>query len=243
MNKRVVKLHNETTLWPAHKSEAEVLELKATTPIHIFQTTYQGFPTNPSGNIFKREWFDKRWISDTHEQPIARWMSMDTALSDSESAAMSAIVVGELTPYYELNTLEVWAERVQFPQLVEVTGQFANRYKDERFQGIIVEKKASGFSLIQTLKQSGDPWMSKKILEYTPKYNKETRWSEAAVWCSLFMVRLPPPSPVNPWLYDFEQDLFEAPDIPFKDRLDAFAQLVLYIQHYLSAGYKASRGD
>jgi phage terminase large subunit-like protein len=196
----------------------------------------------PSGNIFKREHFTNRYRSD-NVKAVARWISMDTALSDSENAATSAAIVGELTPEYYLRIVDAWADRVQYPQLVKVAKELASKHNyDEALHGIVIEKKASGFSLIQTLKQSSEPWLSGIIKSYTPKVGKEYRWSEAAVWTSLHCVQLPDPDERNSWLYDFETDLYEAPDIPFLDRVDAFAQLVLFTENLLAEGRRARKG-
>jgi hypothetical protein len=39
-----------------------------------------------------------------------------------------------------------------------------------------------------------------------------------------------------PWLLPFESEVFEEGD--FKDQRDATAQLVLYLEHYLAAGFQ-----
>jgi phage terminase large subunit-like protein len=239
---RTVHLNNDTVLWKERRSEAEVLEIKATTQEYIWQTTYQGQPTTPKGQIFQREWWSgKNRYNWSLEGVIAIFLSADTGLSDTESSALSSIVVFGLDSQYQVRVLDVWANRVQYPQLVAMTNQIAVKYNaNELLHGIIIENKASGISLIQTMTQSSAPEIVKLIAPYNPKVAKELRWGESAVWCGLDCVLLPNPSPSCVWLYEFERDLFEAPDVEFKDRLDAFAQGVNYLAHYLSEGY-ASR--
>jgi phage terminase large subunit-like protein len=241
MHTDTVRLHSDRVLWQEHKPLDEVMELKETTIPYIWETTYQGNPTSPQGRIFKREWFSARF-SDAGK-PIARAISLDTSLSDTETSAMSAAIVGELMADYSLRIIYCWAEHVQFPQLVEQTNTLAYRFnQDKLLRWIIIEKKVSGFSLIQVLKQSTEAWIKDTVKSYTPKISKEQRYNQAAVWCNNTMVQLPIVSNDRPWLFDFEDDLFSAPDIPFKDRIDAFAQMVLYLSHFLSEGYKARTG-
>ena len=241
-----IKLHDDQVLWPEHKSLEEVLLLKETTIPHVWETTYQGNDVVPGGNMFQLEWFPRfAELRDTGIQKIAgRWISLDTGLSDTENSARSAAIVGDLTTDYRLAVTDCWAEHVQFPQLINKTKELAYQHNhDGKLQGVVIEKKASGFSLIQVLRQSADEWLSGMILEYTPTYSKPMRWGEASLWCSLGMVLLPNPGQDFPWLFDFEGDLRDAPDVDITDRLDAFAQLVIFLEHYLSEGYHARRGN
>jgi phage terminase large subunit-like protein len=230
-----VKLHGGTTIWPERMSEAWALGIKAETPDHVWETTWQGHPTNPKGEIYKREWFSHRFRMG-EGKPIARWISGDTALSDSESSAESAFSVGELMPDYTLRLIHVWGDHVTFPNLVEATKSLIYKYNDKVFRGVIIEKKASGHSLLQVLKQLR---LEVPILEYTPLESKIARWISSAVWCSNGMVQLPQPDDKIPWLFDFEQDLFNAPGVAFTDRLDSFSQLILFLSNLLSEGLKA----
>ena len=241
MRTEQVLLHDNRTLWDAHKPLGEVIELKDTTMSHIWETTYQGNPTSPHGTIFQRDWFKNR--SDGTGKPIARAISLDTSLSDLETASMSAATVGELMPNYSIRITHVWADHVQFPQLVEQATTLAYQFnQDKLLRWIIIEKKVSGFSLIQTLRQSTDRWIRALVKDYTPKISKDQRYNQSAIWCKNGMVKLPIISDNNPWLFDFEEDLFSAPNIPYKDRMDSFAQLILYLANYLSQGYAARKG-
>lgn len=236
---RIIHLHNDTVLWKERRSEAEVLETKATTQDYIWQTTYQGQPTTPKGQIFQREWWSgKNRFDWSMEGIVAIFVSADTALSDTETSAMSALVVLGLDSQYRVRVLDVIADRVQYPQLVTMINQTAVKYNDkELLHGIIIENKASGISLIQTMTQSSPDKLVKLIKPYNPKIAKELRWGESAVWCGLDCILLPNPSPLCPWLYEFERDLFEAPDVELRDRLDAFAQGINFLANYISSGY------
>src|SRR5947209_14199446 len=98
------KLHDRgPALWPEHKPLAEVLELQATTPEGIWSSVYQGSPTSPGGSIFKRAyWRGKNRYNAAPDNLVritsgcvARWISWDTALKDTNEAAYTAAVTGE----------------------------------------------------------------------------------------------------------------------------------------------------
>src|SRR3990167_2073502 len=179
-----VKLHDSPVIWPEMKPESEVLALRDTTIEYVWQTTYQSKLFNPKGNVVKREWFNDRFGE--IGVPIGRWISFDTALSDTESSAKSAMVAGALMPDYRLKIIDVWAERVQFPQLLNIIKNFANKHNEGGLlKSVIIEGKVSGISAAQTLRQSSDEWLSQKIQLFTQRYDKETRLSQAALWCSL----------------------------------------------------------
>jgi phage terminase large subunit-like protein len=56
------------------------------------------------------------------------------------------------------------------------------------------------------------------------------------------MVLLPHPGPDAPWLMDFEDELFSFPQGTFADQADAFSQLILFLENYLSEGWAARQG-
>ena len=50
---------------------------------------------------------------------------------------------------------------------------------------------------------------------------------------------LPHPSEACPWLQDFENGLFEFPETPYSDQVDAFGQLIDWLEHVLAEGWHA----
>ena len=53
------------------------------------------------------------------------------------------------------------------------------------------------------------------------------------------MVLLPHPGAGAVWLMDFEDELFSFPQSAFLDQVDAFSQLVLFVENYLAEGWAA----
>ncbi len=235
---------NGPALWPEHKPLAEVLALRATTPEPIWECTYQGNPTPPAGMIFRREWWrDARFDPENHAHVnscVARWISWDTAMKDEETNAYTACVIGELWPDYRLAVREVWRDRLEFPELPVTIETIARRYnRDEKLRGIIIEDKASGTSAYQTLSASSEEWLRPLLVAFQPVGDKVQRAQQAGVWCRNGCVLLPRPGPAAPWLVDFEDELFTFPGSIFKDQVDAFDQLILYVENLLAEGWRA----
>lgn len=242
---RVLLHSNGPALWPEHKALQEVLELQATTPETIWECTYQGNPTPPAGTVFRRTWWDGKNRYDASDRRlsiscVARWVSWDTALKDEEGNAYSAEVVGELWPDYRLALRLVYRERLEFPNLPAVIASHARQYNhDGKLRGVIIEDKASGTSAYQTLAATSETWLKRLLVAFQPSGDKTTRAQQAAVWCVNDSVLLPWPGDSVPWLADFEDELFDFPGSTYKDQVDAFSQLVLYVENLLSEGWRA----
>ena len=231
-------------LWPDHKPLSEVLELRDTTPCPIFEATYQGNPTAPGGSCFHREWFkDNRFDagSKAHVNTcIARYISWDTAEKTADTNAYTAAVVGELWPDYRLAIRFVWRDRLEFPDLPPAIERLGRMYNDDfKLHAILIEDKSSGVAAIQTLARSMDKKVAGLIKRRNPEGDKMARANQAATWCKNGSVILPAPGLACPWLLDFEDEMFTFPGSIFKDQIDAFAQLVIYLENYLSSGWKA----
>lgn len=235
---------NGPALWAEHKPLVEVLELQATTPPAIWEGTYQGNPTAPGGVIFKRKW----WRNNRYDAAdkgiqnlvIARWISWDTAMKDEEENAYTACNVGELMPDYRLNLREVFRERLEFPDLPDMIDRFTRRYNvDGKLRGVIIEDKASGTSAYQTLMASAKQAIRRILIAFQPVGDKEQRAQQASVWCKNGSVLLPMPSAAVPWLADFEDEILTFPNSKFKDQVDSFCQLILYVENLLAEGWRA----
>jgi predicted phage terminase large subunit-like protein len=226
----------------------EVLELKATTPELTWSGTYQGVPTPPGGYIFKRTWWkDNRY--DIQDQAVknlvyARYISWDTAEKAKEEHDYSAFTVAELWPDYRLGIRRVQQMKLEFPDLTAEMEHQAKLWNfDGKLHGILIEDKSSGTSALQTLAASAQAWLRPLLIPFIPTTDKVTKGNQAAVWCKNGSVLLPIPSEHCPWLIDFEDELFSFPQVKHDHRTDTFTQLILYLEHILSAGYEARGGQ
>jgi predicted phage terminase large subunit-like protein len=206
--------------------------------------------TDPAGKPFLHDWwrganrFDPAADRALLHGVVGRWHSWDTATKDGEHNAFTALVQGELTADYRLLITLAWRDKLTVPFLagkVRERAEAGNR--DGKLEAIIIEDKDSGTGLTQTL-SLGDDWLARKLVAFKPANygDKAQRAQQAALWCKRGCVLLPEPSPEAPWLYQYEKELFGFPDVEFKDWTDATSQLVIFLEHYLAAGWRARGG-
>jgi predicted phage terminase large subunit-like protein len=198
--------------------------------------------TDPAGKPFLREWWaggQNRWLPmNKNPDSVGRWASWDLALEDKETSAFSAVVVGEIAPDYRLRIQDVWQDKLLFPDLSEAIRERSKKWnRDNRLRGTVIEGAASGKPAIQTLRAASETAVAQSIIEFTPKGSKEERARRAAMWCNRGMVLLPFPGEDVPWLDPFERQIFNFPEGEYMDMTDAFTQLIIYLENYLSSGW------
>ena len=155
-------------LWPEFWSLPELEAVKAEIPNSKWQAQYQQEPTSEEGAIVKREWW-REWDKGNPPHNIEfTLMSWDTAFEKHNNADYSAMTVwGVFNTEDEdgferpnIILLDAVKKRVEFPELKQWV---LEAYKEWEPDGIIIEKRASGASLIQELRRMGIP-----VQDFTP---------------------------------------------------------------------------
>lgn len=206
--------------------------------------------TEDGQSIFNRAWYDGQNRFDSTSKPrynrvLARFMSWDTAMKDKDNNDYSACTVVELAPDYRLHVVDVYRERLTFPNLLEQIDRLAHQWnRDGKLRTVLIEDKNSGTSAFQTLTSAADadPWLAGLLVPFVPVGSKRTRAGQAGVWCKNGSVWLPDPcDEVQPWLFRFEQELFAftGVDDEHDDQVDTFSQVIIYLEHYLREGFLA----
>lgn len=204
--------------------------------------------TDPAARPFHRDWWrtENRFTLGTRPmgRVKARFQSWDTATKTGQQHAYTAMVEGELTADYRLLITRVWQDKLQVPFLADAVRDKARAGNgDSKLQAVVIEDKSSGTGVVQTL-ALGDDWLSSKLVAFNPANSgdKIQRAQQCALWCKRGSVLLPHPGEDVDWLYAFERQLFAFPDTEYADMVDALSQLVLYLEHYLAAGWRARGG-
>ena len=126
-------------------------------------------PMPKGGGILKAEWWgawDKPELPDI-EYVLQSW---DTAFSTKEKTSYSARTTwGVFRKNGQVNAivLDMWYDRVTYPELRKIAQE---SYYDYEPDAVLIEKKASGQSLLQDLRMAGVP-----VIEYMPDRDKEAR--------------------------------------------------------------------
>lgn len=233
-------------LWPTRYNRKVIDDLKRAMSERGVAGQLQQRPAPLQGNTFKKKWFEKRY---ENQDIRGIYLSCDTALQDTEEAAKSAIVVGGLTAEYRLIPIYVWKDKVDFPTLVDKILEIAQPHSD-RLYSIIIEAKASGHPVIQTIRKTSPEWLKDgdgnlKIYPFNPPSNltKEERAAVASEWCENGSVILPILTDENKdWLIDFEEELFNFPNGRYKDMVDSLVQLIFTLESALSDGLHYGQG-
>jgi predicted phage terminase large subunit-like protein len=235
-------------LWPERMGLKEVSERKVNMSTLGYSGQYQQRPVPAGGHVFQREWFTHRL---QNENIIARIISIDTSFGTSKVSDYSTILVGELRSDYTLFIRDLFRARLEYPQLVVEVERVAKQY-EYKLKKILIESKASGISLIQSLNQSSlaihqieanlGIQHSTLIAPINPTDNKYARANLVSNFCEKGMIILPPPSPQAEWLNVLEEELFSFPMGMNDDVVDGFTQLLHFLAPQLGQGLRAKYG-
>ncbi len=144
------------SLWPEQWSVDELLAKKAGMQPQYWNAQYMQTPTAEGGALIKRDWW-KIWPKDKPPPCEFRLQSWDTAHetknhNDYSACTTWGVWFNEERERSELILLNAFKARLEFPQL---KARALEEYKDWKPDVVLIEKKASGASLIQELRQMG----------------------------------------------------------------------------------------
>ncbi len=212
-------------LWPEHFPLPILENIRKTLPARDWEALYQQKPFIEEGNIYKRQWWNL-W-PDTKPLPECEFIiqSWDTAYSDADrkkSSYSARVTLGVFKrvddEFHNIILIEYWKGRVEYPELRK---ESLRAYQDYEPDKVIIEKKASGNSLIQDLRRGGLP-----LATYTPEKDKITR--AYAAQSLLENGRLY--YPARKWAEDFISALARFPNPDDDDVADAFSQAIIWLQ-------------
>lgn len=182
-------------------------------------------PSPVGGGILRKSWW-RRW-PDGKPLPVCEhiFQSWDTAYSgqalekNSRSARTTwGVFFNEEQGRYGVVLLEAWADRVEYPELRREAKQV---YREWEPDAVLIEKKASGQSLIQDLRQGGLP-----VTTYQPDRDKVARayavqplFESGMVW-----------APDRKWAEEVIEECSDFPMGDQDDRVDTVTQALLYVK-------------
>ncbi len=164
-------------LWSERFGQKELDILKTTMGSYAAAGQLQQRPAPKGGGIIKRKWW-RKWQDPQFPEFIYVLQSWDTAYSEqdvlsSSYSACTTWAVFQFGSQYHFMIIHRYRERLPFPELRKHAKELYAEYKPD---AVLIEKKASGQSLIQDLKQAGIP-----ALPYNPDKDKVARAHAASV--------------------------------------------------------------
>ena len=225
-----------TSYWPEFYSTESLIKKQKGMPRAHWLATYQQSPIELDGNIIKTEFFQP-W-SDTNAQVTHVIASLDTAFSTSNQADFSVIQLWGIFPQTRVDSagkthqvgcavlLSQKRGRWEYPELVSYCEEVLEDYAPDVW---VIEKKASGQSLIQDLRRRGF-----LVYDYLPDKDKVSRAYSITPFVEDKRVFIPD----RVWAQDFidECKAFDGKPNKKDDQVDAMCQALLWLRdsHYLN---------
>ena len=205
-------------LHPQREALATLTRIRATIGEANFAGQYQQRPAPAGGGMIREAWFPR--FSEAERPPFERVIqSWDTANKPSELADYSVCTTWGLAgPNAYL--LHVFRKRLAFPDLIRAAIEQDKRFSPEV---ILIEDKASGTQLIQTLIERGVA----RATRSSPEGDKLMRLHAQTAAIENGSVWLPREAP---WLAEYLRELTLFPASRHDDQVDSTAQALAWVR-------------
>lgn len=201
-------------LFPEHKSLEFILERKQSMTAAGFQSVYQQRPIVEGGELFKEDWFD--WY-DVLPPLSHKIITADTALEANENNDFSVFECwGRVEGENRLALVDMIRGQWEYPELKRRAVAFAEKHAsgDVPLRAMHIERKVSGTSLIQDLRESTEiPVMDIR----RSRASKEDRAEDVLGHVASGRVLLPL---YAPWVKDFVSEVTSFPAGANDDQVD-----------------------
>ena len=214
---------------PNEVLEVDEQEIKASNGSRYWNALYMQDPQPDEGGIIKKKWF-KTWEYEDPPSCDFILQTYDTAFSTKSTADNSVIQTwgiftsmdedahGYEQPTGNLILLSNVYGRYEYPELRRLAQEM---YEDYKPDVCVVEKKASGQSLIQDMRRSRIP-----ILEYMPDRDKVSRVYAASPYLEAGKVWIPD----TDWAEALYDEAIQFPNAAHDDMVDCMTMAIIYMR-------------
>lgn len=205
-------------LWPEHYGSDFYARVRAESSAYKWAALYQQDPTEEGGNIVKNDWL--QWFKHL-QHPVMDVMvqSWDTAFKEGTQNDYSVCGTWGAT-CNGCYLIDLWRGRVSFPDLERKAIELYNRWHPE---AVLVEDKASGQSLLQTLQR--DTMIP--LLAISVDRDKVSRLNAVSPMFESKRVFIPEDAPFTP---EYVGELCSFPNAPNDDQVDMTSQALAYLR-------------
>jgi predicted phage terminase large subunit-like protein len=213
-------------LWPAKRDEKTLAKLKASLGTRVYNAMYQQKPSAGVGDIFKRSWF--RFYKVLPEGIRQFTQSWDLSFDEGEKNDYAVGQLwGRLGPNYYL--ISQVRDKMGFTDQQQAIRMMS--YAHVKALTKLVEKKANGAAIIDTLKREFSG-----LIAVEPKTSKIFRAEAASPLFEAGNVWLPDPS-IAPWINDYIEELISFPRGSHDDQVDSSTQYLLWAANNVAGEY------
>lgn len=209
---------NGELLWPDRFDMKKVTSFKKTLGSRIFNALYQQRPAPDEGGLVHRDWWKFYKQAPSFDDLDYISISWDFTFKGSKK---SDYVVGQVwgrrgAKYYLLDQVR---DQMNFSATVMAVKALARKWST--YREIVVEEKANGAAVIDTLKSE-----IRGIVPYTPRESKEARASSITPSIEAGNVYLPDPD-IAPWVMDYVEEWAVFPNGANDDQIDCTSQMLI----------------
>jgi len=214
-------------------------EIRASNGARYWNALYMQDPTPDEGGLIKKKWL-QWWEYD--EPPACDFIiqTYDTAFSTKTTADYSVIQTWGIFSRFEQNEhgyedfipnlilLGNMKGRFEYPELRRIAQMLYDEFKPDV---CIIEKKASGQSLLQDMRRAGLP-----VQDYIPDKDKVARVHAASPMIEAGRVWLPKN---KKWSDDLYTEILQFPNSAHDDQVDAMTMAI----HYMKESWRLTHPD